>query len=96
MTSSVLQSIIEYLYFYSLLKYLYIIDYWIPFPTSEYGGVLCVISETESEVAEVIRNDDAIPHKEGYENLMLKNIHDAEKLPLSGDFESGIISAFLT
>jgi len=96
LTSSLLQSIIEYLYFYFLLKYLYIIDYWIPFPTSEYGGVLCVISETESEVATLIRNEDSIPQKEGYENLMLKNIHDAEKLPLSGEFESGIISAFLT
>ena len=78
------------------MKYLYIIDYWIPFPTSEYGGVLCVISESDSEVAAVIRNEESIPQKEGFENLMLKNINEAEKLPLSGDFESGIISAFLT
>ena len=96
LTSQYSTSIIEYLLVYPLLKYLYIIDYWIPFPTSEYGGVLCVISETESEVAEVIRNEDSIPQKEGYENLMLKNIQEAEKLPLSGDFESGIISAFIT
>ena len=82
--------------FILILKFLYIIDYWIPFPTSEYGGVLCVISGTESEVAEVIRNEDSIPQKEGFENLMLKNIQEAEKLPLSGDFESGIISAFIT
>ena len=78
------------------MKFLYIIDYWIPIPISEYGGVLCVISESDSEVAAVIRNEDSIPQKEGYENLMLKNIQEAEKLPLSGDFESGIISAFIT
>ena len=78
------------------MKFLYIIDYWIPIPTSEYGGVLCVISESDSEVAAVIRNEDSIPQKEGFENLMLKNINEAEKLPLSGDFESGIVSAFLT
>jgi len=78
------------------LKFLYIIDYWIPIPISEYGGVLCVISESDSEVAAVIRNEDSIPQKEGFENLMLKNINEAEKLPLSGDFESGIVSAFLT
>ena len=78
------------------MKFLYIIDYWIPIPISEYGGVLCVISESDSEVAAVIRNEDSIPQKEGYENLMLKNISEAEKLPLSGDFESGIISAFIT
>ena len=78
------------------MKFLYIIDYWIPIPISEYGGVLCVISESDSEVAAVIRNEDSIPQKEGFENLMLKNINEAEKLPLSGDFESGIVSAFLT
>ena len=78
------------------MKFLYIIDYWIPIPISEYGGVLCVISESDSEVAAVIRNEDSIPQKEGFENLMLKNINEAEKLPLSGEFESGIISAFLT
>ena len=78
------------------MKFLYIIDYWIPIPISEYGGVLCVISESDSEVAAVIRNEDSIPQKEGFENLMLKNIQEAEKLPLSGDFESGIVSAFLT
>ena len=57
---------------------------------------MCVISESDSEVAAVIRNEDSIPQKEGFENLMLKNIQEAEKLPLSGDFESGVISAFLT
>ena len=78
------------------MKFLYIIDYWIPIPISEYGGVLCVISESDSEVAAVIRNEESIPQKEGFENLMLKNINEAEKLPLSGEFESGIISAFIT
>ena len=82
--------------FILILKFLYIIDYWIPIPVSEYGGVLCVISESDSEVAAVIRNEDSIPQNEGFENLMLKNINEAEKLPLSGDFESGIVSAFLT
>ena len=41
-------------------------------------------------------SEESIPQKEGFENLMLKNINEAEKLPLSGDFESGIISAFIT
>ena len=31
-----------------------------------------------------------------YENQMLNHIYSAEKLPLSGDFESGIINAFIT
>ena len=82
--------------FILILKFLYIIDYWIPIPISEYGGVLCVISESDSEVAAVIRNEESIPNKIEYENQMLNNIYSAEKLPLSGDFESGIISAFIT
>ena len=48
---------------------------------------MCVISESDSEVAAVIRNEESIPQKEGFENLMLKNINEAEKLPLSGDFD---------
>ena len=82
--------------FILILKFLYIIDYWIPIPISEYGGILCVISESDSEVAAVIKAEDSIPHQIEYENQMLNNIYSAEKLPLSGDFESGIISAFIT
>ena len=57
---------------------------------------MCVISESDSEVAAVIKADDEIPYKIEYENQMLNNIYSAEKLPLSGDFESGIINAFIT
>ena len=30
-------------------KYLYIIDYWVPYPTSEAGGILNVIAEDDDE-----------------------------------------------
>ena len=32
------------------MKYLYIVDYWVPFPSSEYGGIINVIAENDRQV----------------------------------------------
>ena len=44
-----------------MVKYLYIIDYWVPFPTSEYGGVISLIAETDSEAYDLIINEEQFP-----------------------------------
>jgi len=36
------------------MKYLYIVDYWVPFPSSEYGGVINVIAENDIECRPLI------------------------------------------
>ena len=40
------------------MKYLYIIDYWVPFPSSEYGGVVNVIAEDDSEAFELLSKEE--------------------------------------
>ena len=30
-------------------KYLYIVDYWVPFPQSEYGGQVNVVAKSDQE-----------------------------------------------
>ena len=49
------------------MKSLYIVDYWVPFPQSEYGGVVNLIAGSDSEAFELCADDDqlAIP---GYED----------------------------
>ena len=42
------------------MKYVYIMDYWVPFPTSEYGGVLTIIAENDDEVYNLICSEDGI------------------------------------
>ena len=76
------------------MKYVYIIDYWITFPSSEYGGIVICIGETDSEVFELLSNEDSFP--ESNTNAMMESIKDATKLALKDEYESGIINAFTT
>jgi hypothetical protein len=76
------------------MKYLYIVDYWVPFPQSEYGGVINVIAEDDSEVFELLAAEEGFDT--GYSDRIMPNIIQAEKLALSEDYESNIINAFTT
>ena len=76
------------------MKYLYIIDYWIPFPQSEYGGVVNVIAEDDSEAFELLANEEQF--NEEYVYLIKPCVIKATKLKLSDEYESGIIDAFIT
>ena len=76
------------------MKYVYIIDYWITFPSSEYGGIVICIGETDSEVFELLSNEDSFPESNNV--AMMESIKNATKLALKDEYESGIIEAFTT
>ena len=76
------------------MKSLYIIDYWVPFPQSEYGGIINVIAETDSEVFDLLSTDDSF--NETYIDRIMPNVKKAQKFPLMDGHESGIIEAFVT
>tara|TARA_E500000331_G_scaffold190637_1_gene183412 strand:- start:182 stop:412 length:231 start_codon:yes stop_codon:yes gene_type:complete len=76
------------------MKQLYIVDYWVPFPQSEYGGVINVIADDDSEAFELLANEEQF--NEDYVNLIMPNVMKAEKLNLSDEYQSGIIDAFIT
>ena len=77
-----------------MAKTLYIVDYWIPFPQSEYGGVVNVIADDDSEAFELLANEEQF--NEDYVDLIMPNVIKATKLKLSDDYQSGIIDAFIT
>ncbi len=77
-----------------MAKQLYIVDYWVPFPQSEYGGVINVIADDDSEAFELLANEEQF--NEDYVNLIMPNVIKAEKLNLSDEYQSGIIDAFIT
>ena len=79
-----------------MLKYLYIVDYWVPFPSSEYGGVINVIAENEDEVFTLLSNPDEPFYNERFISLIKPNIQRAQKLTLTDNYQSGIIDAFIT
>lgn len=35
--------------------YLYLVNYWVPFPSSEYGGLQCILARTKEETIAVIK-----------------------------------------
>ena len=76
------------------MKYVYIIDYWITFPSSEYGGIVICIAETDSEELELLLNEQSFP--ESNNTAMMESIKNATKLALKDEYESGIINAFTT
>ena len=75
-------------------KYLYIIDYWVPFPQSEYGGVISLIATDDSEAFELLANEEGF--NTDYVDLIMPNVIKAQKLQLAEDYESNIIDAFIT
>ena len=42
------------------MKSLYIVDYWVPFPQSEYGGVVNLIAGSDAEAFELCADDDQL------------------------------------
>jgi hypothetical protein len=76
------------------MKSLYIVDYWVPFPSSEYGGVINLIAEDDTEAFELLANEEGFDEK--YQSLIMPNVVKAQKFTLVDDYESGIIDAFTT
>jgi len=77
------------------MKYLYIIDYWIPFPSSEYGGVINVISENDNECHDILL-DWREEYNSKYDDRIMENVVKAQRFALLNDEESGIVEAFTT
>ena len=76
------------------MKYMYVVDYWVPFPQSEYGGLITLIAENDIEAFELLSDEESF--REDYGHLIMEKIITATKLELSNDYESGIIEAFCT
>ena len=76
------------------MKYLYLIDFWVPFPSSEYGGLINLIGENDTEAFSILSQEGS--YDERYVNLIMPNVVSAQKFKLSDEYESGIIDSFTT
>jgi hypothetical protein len=77
------------------MKYLYIINYWVPFPASEYGGVVSVIAEDDQECYNLVVEYDNEYYPEYYPQAM-ENIQKAQKFLLAEEQESRVVDSFTT
>ena len=77
-------------------KYLYIVDHFVPFPQSEYGGVWNVIAKNDEECFDVIVSEDDDLNIGCYSKLR-ENIGYSVKLSLAEeDLFSKVVSSFIT
>ena len=77
------------------MKFLYIVDHFVPFPQSEYGGIWNVIAGTEEECFDLIVAEDQDNFLEYYGKLR-GNISKSDKYKVEGNAESKVVSSFLT
>ena len=76
------------------MKSLYIVDYWVPFPSSEYGGLVNLIAESDTEAFEILSSEDQFDER--YVDRIMERVIKAQKFVLQDDYESGILEAFTT
>ena len=79
----------------SMTKFFYIVDHFVPFPTSEYGGVLNVIAESDEECFNLITDSDDGFNQKYYKNHR-ENILKSRTYALSEDLKSQIVEEFTT
>jgi len=76
------------------MKYLYLIDHFVPAPFSD-GGLWNVIAENDDECFELIVSEDNELNLQYYSKLK-ENILKAQRFSLLDDYQSGILEAFTT
>jgi hypothetical protein len=76
------------------MKSLYIVDYWVPFPSSEYGGVINLIAENDTEAFAILSQEQQ--YDDRYIDRIMLNVVNAQKFALVDEYESGIIDSFTT
>ena len=76
-------------------KFLYLVDYWVAWPSSEYGGVINVIAENDNECHDLLLEwrDDC---EDGYDDRIMTNVVKAPRFALIENEQSRIIDAFVT
>lgn len=77
------------------MKYLYLVEHFLPFPISEYSGIWNVIANDDNECFDLIVDEDGNQYPEHY-NKLRENVIKAQKFALKDDYQSSVIEAFLT
>jgi len=76
------------------MKSLYIVDYWVPFPSSEHGGLINLIAESDTEAFTILSQEQQFDDR--YVNMIMPSVVNAQKFTLQDEYESGIIDSFTT
>jgi hypothetical protein len=77
------------------MKSLYIVNYWVGFPTSEYGGTISVVAKDDNECHDLLLNwrDE---YAESFDDRIMANVVKAPRFLIVGEEESRIVDSFVT
>lgn len=77
------------------MKSIYIVDYWVGFPSSEYGGVISVIAKDDNECHDLLLKwrDE---YNNSFDDRIMTNVSKAPRFALATEQESRIIDSFIT
>jgi hypothetical protein len=79
-------------------KTIFIVDSWVPFPSSEYGGVQVVIADDEAEAVKLIAElemDYEKKHYPDHKELIEAKVKDAIRFPVYSPV-SEVVYGFIT
>ena len=76
------------------MKYLYIVDYWVPFPSSEYGGLVNLIAESDNEAFQILSQEEQFDSR--YADKIMERVIHSQKFELSQEYQSSLVEAFVT
>lgn len=77
-------------------KFLYIVEHYVPFPQSEYGGIWNVIAEDDNECFDLIVSEDNGNFYEKHYSDLRENIINSRVYQLSEEIESQVVESFTT
>ena len=78
-----------------MTKFMYVVDHFVPFPASEYGGIWNVVAQNDDECFDLIVERDE-GFNEGHYNRLRENIMKAPTYALSENLDSEIVEEFTT
>ena len=77
-------------------KFFYVVDHYLKFPQSEYGGVWNVIAENDDECFDLITARDKENYFEQDYRYLRENITSARVYKLAEDQQSCVVEEFIT
>ena len=77
-------------------KFLYIVQHYVPFPASEYGGLWNVIAQDDDECFDLISAEDNGNFYEKYYTDLRENILNSQTFALAEDVDSAVVESFTT
>ena len=80
----------------TMTKLFYIVDHYVPSPSSEYGGIWNVIAEDDNECFDLISSADEGDFNSQYYAHLRENILNSRTYVLSENLDSKIVEEFTT